>query len=72
MTQSFEPRPPMLARGDRVAVTDRPSAWPGWRWVTRDARHSAWVPEALLGYEGDGMARLLCDVCDASDEARQH
>lgn len=55
------PEPLSASKGDRLAVHQRDSEWPGWIWCTRADGAGGWVPQAWVQVHADRSCTLLRD-----------
>jgi len=46
------PDPLLLRAGDKVAVGDKKSPWPGWTWITASGGKGGWIPETFIRRSG--------------------
>jgi len=42
------PDPLRLRAGDKVAIGEKKSPWPGWTWITASGGKSGWIPETFI------------------------
>jgi len=66
------PDPIVIRAGDRLAVEERDSEWPGWLWCTAPTGKSGWVPERYLQRHGQAAtARRDYDATELTVHAGQ-
>jgi len=59
------PDPLRLRAGERVAIGERKSPWPGWAWITDSGGKKGWIPDAYVDRSG-AVGTILRDY-DATE-----